>query len=317
MFRMLVTAQVHQGEQDNFPNTTVPVNSNSIPITGDGVGKTSNTTMDMALVDEILGPISDSSPESVKSCPEGVLKAKATSRKCPKKSLLGVKHSLSFKRMSSTGSGKGRGKAGVKRLTQQLGMGKDPALEDPDYQQPPNHSVMSPAAKMARAATGKTGKAPRRKLMTLAARKALEEGERNKGKGKREDAKKMKVERKPHRFKPGTVALREIRRYQKSTELLLRFMPFARLVREITAVDLMRRELKYQSAALKAIQEAAEAFLVIYFEDMLLSAIHAKRVTIKLQDSWLVKRLRCSVGRGFIEWQGLPMPAFPKRPRHY
>ena len=61
MFRMLVTAQVHQGEQDNFPNTTVPVNSNSIPITGDGVGKTSNTTVDMALVDEILGPISDSS----------------------------------------------------------------------------------------------------------------------------------------------------------------------------------------------------------------------------------------------------------------
>ena len=65
--------------------------------------------------------------------------------------------------------------------------------------------------------------------------------------------------RKKHRYKPGTVALREIRKYQKSTELLIRKLPFQRLVREI-AQD-FKQELRFQSTAILALQEAAEAYL--------------------------------------------------------
>ena len=81
----------------------------------------------------------------------------------------------------------------------------------------------------------------------------------------------------------GTVALREIRRYQKSTDLLLRKRPFQRIVREIA--DDMRAlhesEYRFQSTALGALQEAAEYYLVGLFEDANLLAIHAKRVTIR------------------------------------
>lgn len=77
----------------------------------------------------------------------------------------------------------------------------------------------------------------------------------------------------------GTVALREIRRYQKSTELLLRKLPFQRLVREV-ARD-FKSDLRFQSSALGALQEAAEAYLISLFEDTNLCAIHAKRVTIR------------------------------------
>ncbi|XP_012791271.2 uncharacterized protein LOC105943484, partial [Sorex araneus] len=82
----------------------------------------------------------------------------------------------------------------------------------------------------------------------------------------------------PHRYRPGTVALREIRRYQKSTELLIRKLPFQRLVREI-AQD-FKTDLRFQSSAVMALQEACEAYLVGLFEDTNLCAIHAKRVTI-------------------------------------
>ena len=87
--------------------------------------------------------------------------------------------------------------------------------------------------------------------------------------------------KKPHRYWPGTVALREIRRYQKSTELLIRKLPFQRLVREIT-----------QSSAIMALQEAPEAYLVGLFEDTNLCAIHAKRVTIMPKDIQLTRRIR-------------------------
>jgi len=96
--------------------------------------------------------------------------------------------------------------------------------------------------------------------------------------------------KKPHRFRPGTVALREIRRYQKSTELLLRKLPFQRLVREI-AQDI-KHELRFQSAAIGALQEACEAYLVDLFEDTQLCAVHAKRVTIMVRDVQLARRLR-------------------------
>ena len=94
----------------------------------------------------------------------------------------------------------------------------------------------------------------------------------------------------PHRNRPGTVALREIRKYQKSTELLIRKMPFQRLVREIAQDHKM--DLRFQSAALGALQEAAEAYLVALFEDTNLCAIHAKRVTIMPKDMQLALRIR-------------------------
>ena len=96
--------------------------------------------------------------------------------------------------------------------------------------------------------------------------------------------------KKPHRYRPGTVALREIRRYQKSTELLIRKLPFQRLVREI-AQD-FRTELRFQSSAVVALQEASEAYLVGLFEDVNLVAIHTKRVTIMPKDIQLARRIR-------------------------
>ncbi|CAG2224093.1 H3 [Mytilus edulis] len=90
--------------------------------------------------------------------------------------------------------------------------------------------------------------------------------------------------------KPGTVALREIRRYQKSTELLIRKLPFQRLVREI-AQD-FKTDLRFQSSAVMALQEASEAYLVGLFEDTNLCAIHAKRVTIMPKDIQLARRIR-------------------------
>uniref|UniRef100_A0A8C9PZC5 Core Histone H2A/H2B/H3 domain-containing protein n=1 Tax=Spermophilus dauricus TaxID=99837 RepID=A0A8C9PZC5_SPEDA len=92
--------------------------------------------------------------------------------------------------------------------------------------------------------------------------------------------------KKPHRYRPGTVALREIRRYQKSTELLIRKLPFQRLVREI-AQD-FKTDLRFQSSAVMALQEACEAYLVGLFEDTNLCAIHAKRVTIMPKDIQLL-----------------------------
>ena len=119
------------------------------------------------------------------------------------------------------------------------------------------------------------GKAPRKQLATKAARKS---------------APSTGGVKKPHRYRPGTVALREIRRYQKSTELLIRKLPFQRLVREI-AQD-FKTDLRFQSAAIGALQEASEAYLVGLFEDTNLCAIHAKRVTIMPKDIQLARRIR-------------------------
>ncbi|KAJ7091333.1 histone-fold-containing protein [Mycena belliarum] len=96
--------------------------------------------------------------------------------------------------------------------------------------------------------------------------------------------------KKTHRFRPGTVALREIRRYQKTTETLIRRLPFQRLVREI-AQD-FKHDLRFQTTALVALQEAAENYLVGLFEDTQACAIHAKRVTIMAKDMGLALRIR-------------------------
>ena len=106
---------------------------------------------------------------------------------------------------------------------------------------------MARTKQTARKSTG--GKAPRKQLATKAARKS---------------APATGGVKKPHRYRPGTVALREIRRYQKSTELLIRKLPFQRLVREI-AQD-FKTDLRFQSSAVMALQEASEAYLVRYLE---------------------------------------------------
>ncbi|KAH9938179.1 histone-fold-containing protein, partial [Fomitopsis serialis] len=104
------------------------------------------------------------------------------------------------------------------------------------------------------------------------------------------------------RFRPGIVALREIRKYQKSTELLIRKLPFSRVVREIALdmmtdmVDYSDAGLRWQSSAILALQEATEAYLVHLFEDANLCAIHAKRVTLMQKDIQLARRIRGSYG---------------------
>ena len=120
-----------------------------------------------------------------------------------------------------------------------------------------------------------TGKAPRKSISGKAARKTapLDMGIK-----------------KPHRYRPGTVALREIRKFQKSTELLIRKLPFQRLIREIAGE--FKSDLRFQSQAILALQEAAEAYLVGLFEDTNLCAIHAKRVTIMPRDMQLARRIR-------------------------
>ena len=108
---------------------------------------------------------------------------------------------------------------------------------------------MARTKQTARKSTG--GKAPRKQLATKAARKSQPA---------------TGGVKKPHRFRPGTVALREIRRFQKSTDLLIRRLPFQRLVREIAQE--FKSDLRFQTSAVQAIQEAAEAYLVGLFEGL-------------------------------------------------
>ena len=132
-----------------------------------------------------------------------------------------------------------------------------------------------------------SGKAPRKQLKPKVHKK--KKG-KTQGGGKTLPASQQGM-RKPRRYWPGTVALREIRRYQKSTELLIRKLPFQQLVREI-AQDLSKMSIRFQSGAIIALQEASEAYLVGLLEDSNLCAIHAKRVTIMPKDIQLARRIR-------------------------
>ena len=132
---------------------------------------------------------------------------------------------------------------------------------------------MARTKQTARKSTG--GKAPRKQLATKAARKAAPTGGGLK---------------KPRRYRPGTVALKEIRKFQRSTELLISKLRFARLVREV-AQD-YHTDLRFQSLAILALQEACEAYIVSLMEDTNLCAIHAKRVTIMPKDIQLARRIR-------------------------
>jgi len=100
--------------------------------------------------------------------------------------------------------------------------------------------------------------------------------------------------RKPRRYKPGTKALMEIRKYQKSTNLLIPRLPFSRLVREVAyeVCGASLPDVRFQSSAIQALQEAAEMYLCILMEDSNLCAIHAKRVTLMNKDMRLARRIR-------------------------
>ncbi len=93
------------------------------------------------------------------------------------------------------------------------------------------------------------------------------------------------------RYRPGEKALREIRFYQKNTDLLIRRLPFARLVKEVQS-SLYSKEYRWQASAILALQESAEAHLIGLFEDANLCTIHAKRVTIMPRDIQLARRIR-------------------------
>ena len=119
------------------------------------------------------------------------------------------------------------------------------------------------------------GKAPRKALASKAARKSAGD---------------IAGQKKTKRFRPGTKALREIKKLQKTTDLLLRKLPFQRLVREIAHG--CNTDLMFQGQALLALQEASEMYMVGMFEDTNLAAIHGKRVTIMPRDLQLARRLR-------------------------
>ena len=148
---------------------------------------------------------------------------------------------------------------------------------------------MARTKKTARSKTTSSGKC-------LASKLEIQRKEKEK-----EDKKKRKrkqtlppIERpkgvKSKRFRPGTRALLEIRAYQKRTMLLIRKLPFQRLVREIA--NEFHTDLLFQLSAIECLQEAAEAYITGLFEDSNLLAIHAKRVTIMPKDIQLARRIR-------------------------
>jgi histone H3 len=135
---------------------------------------------------------------------------------------------------------------------------------------------MARTKQTARKTTG--GKAPRKQLSAKSARKTA--GATPTGSAK-----------KP-RYKPGSVALKEIRRYQKSTDFLIRKLPFQRTCRSIIRENNNVSDIRFQGPALASIQEALESYLVGLFEDAMLCASHAKRVTVLPRDIALVNKLR-------------------------
>ena len=105
----------------------------------------------------------------------------------------------------------------------------------------------------------------------------------------RSQADKASAQQHPHRYPPGTIVLREIQKYQKSTELLIHTLPFQCLVSEI--LQGFNMELRVTPAIVMALQEAAEAYLVQLLEDSNLCAIHAKHITIQPKDIQLARQI--------------------------
>ena len=111
------------------------------------------------------------------------------------------------------------------------------------------------------------------------------------------------IVKKPRRYRPGTVALREIRRYQKTTDLLIPKAPMSRAVREVMTIVEGGTDLRMQSIALAAVHEASEAFTVGLMEDANLCAIHGKRVGVLPKDMQLARRLR---GEDALDYRVIP-----------
>lgn len=141
----------------------------------------------------------------------------------------------------------------------------------------------NPQVQKARKSTGTWSKNLNKKLAA----------KRGKGRFKDDDPYSNVVKKRHRKYRPGTLALREIRRLQQRTDTLIPRQPFYRLVKEITSlINRSGNDLKYQSAALSALQEAAEAYLIRLFEDTQICAIHAKRVTIMAKDIQVALRIR-------------------------
>mmetsp|Transcript_8706 Transcript_8706/g.32119 ORF Transcript_8706/g.32119 Transcript_8706/m.32119 type:complete len:134 (+) Transcript_8706:309-710(+) len=119
------------------------------------------------------------------------------------------------------------------------------------------------------------------------------QGGRARSAGSGSTARGRQAKPKRHRYRPGTVALREIRKYQRTVDVLIRKLPFARLVKEIAqGFAPANTPLRFTAESLMALQEATEDFIVHLFEDCNLCAIHAKRVTIMPKDLQLARRIR-------------------------
>ena len=170
----------------------------------------------------------------------------------------------------------------VNHLSAQRNASKPPPLPNNDDDEWFRHHPKLPGS----------GKAPRKPPQVKAQpKKTKGVTKATKTKGKKLLASQQGQPKKPHRYRPGTVALQKIRGYQKSTELLIRKLPFQRLVREL-AQDLDKINVRFQSRAIMALQEASEAYLVGLLESANLCTVHAKRVTIMPKDIQLACRIR-------------------------
>lgn len=174
---------------------------------------------------------------------------------------------------------KGMGKGGRVSYKAPRGMKRPKAVPTPDPE--PEQQEDDDAPKKQK----KDKKLGVEKKITKKGRIVAVDGEADNG------DKQQKKPRKPHRFRPGTRALMDIRKFQKSTELLLRRQPFIRLVREICQ-DIFPEGKRWEKSALAALQEAAEMEIVKILEETNLVAIHSKRVTVFKSDMDLARRIR-------------------------
>jgi histone H3 len=137
-----------------------------------------------------------------------------------------------------------------------------------------------------------------KRLNAVKGRAVLASTKGQKSKGGKVLHKTAPPEKKKHRWRPGTVALREIKKYQRSTDLQLRKAPFQRLVRN--EMQEYNTNLRFQANAIMCLQEAVEDAIIHNLEDSLLSAIHAGRITVDARDCALVERIQENrVQRGY------------------
>jgi histone H3 len=157
------------------------------------------------------------------------------------------------------------------------------------------HLRMARTKQTARKSTG--GKSPRTILATKAARRSAPStsfGVPNLTVLKSDYANRcvqnVGMFRKPHRFRPGTIALMQIRAYQSTTKLLIRKVPFQSLVR--TIAENIKVGLRFQGSAVLALQESVESYIVGLFTDSKMAALHDKRSTVMIKDIQLARRIR-------------------------